>query len=70
MTGGGSNRFNLLGCIDPFTLELISTHSMMYVIADQTKAFLEKVREVSGSIPLSVVLDNARYQHCRAVMEK
>lgn len=69
-TGAGRNRFNLLGCIDPFTLELISVHSMMYVDAEQTKAFLEKVREASGDLPVSVVLDNARYQHCRAVMDK
>ena len=69
-TGAGRNRFNLLGCIDPFTFDLISIHSMMYVDADRTKTFLEKVREASGSIPVSVVLDNARYQHCRAVMAK
>lgn len=69
-TGAGRNRFNLLGCIDPFTLDLICIHSMMYVDAGQTKAFLEKVREASGDLPVSIVLDNARYQHCRAVMEK
>lgn len=69
-TGAGRNRFNLLGCVDPFSLDIIQSHSMIYVDADQTKAFLEKVRQVSGDTPVSIVLDNARYQHCQAVKDK
>lgn len=69
-TGAGRNRFNLLGCVDPFSLDIIQSHSMVYVDAEQTKAFLEKVRRVSGDIPVSIVLDNARYQHCQAVKDK
>lgn len=69
-TGAGRNRFNLLGAIDPFSLELIQSHSMIYVDAEQVKDFLEKVRSRSGDMPVSVVLDNARYQHCQAVKEK
>lgn len=69
-TGAGRNRFNLLGAIDPFSMDLIQSHSMVYVDADQVKAFLEKVRNQSRDIPVSVVLDNARYQHCQAVKEK
>lgn len=34
------------------------------------KAFLEKVRDQSGDIPVSLILDNARYQHCQAVKDK
>ena len=69
-TGAGRNRFNLLGCVDPFSLELIHSHSMVYVDAEQTKAFLEKVRLSAGQTPVSIVLDNARYQHCQAVRQK
>lgn len=69
-TGAGRNRFNLLGCVDPFSLELIHSHSMVYVDAEQTKAFLEKVRLSAGHTPVSIVLDNARYQHCQAVRQK
>lgn len=69
-TGAGRNRFNLLGCVDPFSLDIIQSHSMVYVDAEQTKSFLEKVRSQSGDIPVSIVLDNARYQHCRAVKDK
>lgn len=69
-TGAGRNRFNLLGCVDPFSPDIIQSHSMAYVDADQTKAFLEKVRLTSGDIPVSIVLDNARYQHCQAVKDK
>lgn len=69
-TGAGRNRFNLLGAIDPFSLELIHSHSMVYVDAQQVRDFLEKVRNKSGDIPVSIILDNARYQHCQAVKEK
>lgn len=69
-TGAGRNRFNLLGCVDPFSLELIHSHSMTYVDAEQTKAFLEKVRLSAGDTPVSIVLDNARYQHCQVVRQK
>ncbi len=69
-TGAGRNRFNLLGCVDPFSLDIIQSHSMIHVDADQTKAFLEKVRQASGDTPVSIVLDNARYQHCQAVKDK
>ena len=68
--GAGRNRFNLLGCIDPFSLDIIQSHSMIYVDAEQTKAFLEKVRRESGDTSVSIVLDNARYQHCQAVKDK
>lgn len=69
-TGAGRNRFNVIGCVDPFTLDLVESHSMVYVDAGQTKMSLEKVRQASGDIPVSIVLGNARYQHCQAVMEK
>lgn len=69
-TGAGRNRFNLLGAIDPFSLDLIQSHSMVYVDAVQVRAFLEKVRDQSGDIPVSIILDNARYQHCQAVKDK
>lgn len=69
-TGAGRNRFNLLGCVDLFSLDIIQSHSMMYVDAEQTKMFLEKVRQESGDTPVSIVLDNARYQHCQAVKDK
>lgn len=69
-TGAGRNRFNLLGAIDPFSMDLIQCHSMVYVDAEQIMHFLEKVRNQSGNRPVSIILDNARYQHCRAVKEK
>lgn len=68
--GAGRNRFNLLGALDPFTLEHIQSHSMVYVDAEQVKIFLEKVRAQSGDRPVSIVLDNARYQHFQAVKDK
>lgn len=69
-TGARRNRFNLLGYEDPFSLDIIQSHSKVYVDAEQTKAFLEEVRQESSDSPVSIVLDNARYQHCQAVKDK
>lgn len=69
-SGAGRNRFNVIGCVDPISHEIISSHSMVYVNAEQVKDFLEKVRKQCGDIPIAIILDNARYQHCEAVKEK
>ncbi len=69
-SGAGRNRFNVLRCIDPFSFDFIESHTMVYVDAEQVREFLVKVRNASGEIPVSIVLDNARYQHCNAVKEK
>ena len=67
--GAGRNRFNVIGCVDPISHEVISSHSMDYVNAEQVKEFLGKVRERCGDMRIAIVLDNARYQHCDAVKE-
>ena len=69
-SGAGRNRFNVIGCVDPISHEVISTHSMAYVNAEQVMEFLEKVRSQCGDMPVTIVLDNARYQRCKAVLEK
>lgn len=69
-TGAGRNRFNVLAAVDAMTLDLIQTNSMTYVDAKCTMDFLLEVRKCSADMPVTIVLDNARYQHCRAVMEK
>lgn len=69
-TGAGRNRFNVLAAVDAMTLDIIQSSSMTYVNAECTMDFLAEVRRCSGETPVTIVLDNARYQHCRAVMEK
>lgn len=69
-SGAGRNRFNVIGCVDPISREVISTHSMIYVNAEQVMEFLGKVRSQCGDMPVTIVLDNARYQHCNAVLQK
>lgn len=73
-TGAGRNRFNLLGAIDPFSLELIHSHSMVYVDSQQVRDFLEKVRNKSGDIPVSIMQDStqrsAQSQACLSYSEE
>ena len=69
-TGAGRNRFNLPGAFDPFSQDLIYSHSMVYVDAEHVMDFLEKVRNQIGDIPVPIIFDNARCQHCQAVRDK
>lgn len=69
-TGAGRNRFNFIGAVDPFSLNLFHSHSMEYVDANEIMSFLQMLRDRNGNMPVSIVLDNARYQHCKAVMEQ
>lgn len=43
---------------------------LLFMDAEQVKAFLEKVRDQSGDIPVSVVLDNARYTNTARLLRK
>ncbi len=39
-----------------------------YINAEVIKDFLEKLRKQYPLLPITIILDNARYQHCQAVM--
>ena len=34
------------------------------------KVFLQRLRNTTPDIPIAIVMDKARYQHCKAVMDK
>lgn len=63
----GRNRINVLGVVNAVTKEIITFHNTSYINAEIIIAFFQKLRKHYGDVPLKIVLDNARYQHCKLV---
>lgn len=66
----GRNRINVLGAVNALTKEVITLSNTTYITAETIVVFLKQLRLHYGSIPLKIVLDNARYQHCQLVREQ
>lgn len=71
-TPSGRQRYNILGCINPITHDLITVCNTAYINALSVIELLEKVYEKHKRdiIPITIFLDNARYQHCNIVKNK
>jgi transposase len=67
----GRQRFNVLGAINAISKELVLVTNTGYITSIQICEMLVKIaaRRTQG-VPITIVLDNARYQRCRLVMEK
>ena len=63
----GRNRINVLGALNAITKEIITLNNTSYITAETTIDFFKKLRKQYGHTPLKIVLDNARYQHCKLV---
>ena len=69
-TPSGRNRYNILGAIDAITHNLIYVSNDNYINSLSVCELLNKIREKHiGSNPITIVLDNARYQRCSHVIE-
>ena len=69
-TAAGRNRLNVLGAVDAVTKEVFTVVNTTYITAETVEMFLQRLRDMTPDIPIAVVMDNARYQHCKAVMDK
>lgn len=65
----GRKRFNVLGALNAITHELINITNDTYINAQAFCDLLKKISEQSIGIPITLVLDNARYQKCQIVTE-
>jgi len=68
-TGAGRQRFNVLGALNALTHELIAVTNETYINAQSVCELLHKLAALGLSIPITLVLDNARYQKCAVVTE-
>ena len=69
-TSSGRSRYNVLGAINAVTHQLITVCNETYINACSVCELLNEIRATVGdTIPITVVLDNARYQRCTLVAE-
>jgi transposase len=67
--GSGRKRFSVLGAWNAMTHELVSITTDATVSAETLCALLLKIAALGLQGPITLVLDNARYQHCALVMD-
>ena len=63
----GRKRFNVLGAVDAVTKEVITVTNESYINATSICELLLKLAALNRGVPITVVLDNARYQKCQLV---
>jgi hypothetical protein len=65
----GRQRFNVLGALNAITHELIMVTNHTYVNAQSVCELLHQLAQLHLTVPITLILDNARYQKCRLVQE-
>lgn len=63
----GRQRFNVLGAINAITHELVTVTNNAYINAESVCELLRKIAQEQFTVPITLVLDNARYQKCALV---
>jgi transposase len=68
-TPAGRNRLNILGGLNAVTKELISVVNDTVVNSETVKNLLDKITAANRGCPITIVLDNAKYQRCYYVID-
>jgi len=63
----GRQRFNVLGALNAITHDLVTVTNETYITAETVCALLQQLAALHLGVPITVFLDNARYQHCALV---
>src|SRR3984893_7421777 len=63
----GRKRYNVLAALNAVTHEVIRVSNHSYINAESVCALLRQIAAAGLPRPLTLVLDNARYQHCALV---
>lgn len=65
----GRKRYNVLGALDAISHEVVTITNDSYINAISVCELLLKISQKNLTIPVTIVLDNARYQKCQVVKE-
>lgn len=69
-SASGRKRFNVLGALNAITQELVTITNYTYINALSVCELLEKLHQRFHDLPIVLIMDNARYQKCKLVLEK
>ncbi len=64
----GRQRLRGLGALHARTHEVVTVVTEDYINAETVKALLHRLKASFGDLPITIFLDNARSQHCQAVL--
>ena len=65
----GRQRYNVLGALNAVTHELVRVTNHTYITAETVGDLLRQIAGLGLVTPITLVMDNARYQHCKLVQE-
>jgi len=68
-SSSGRQRFNVLGAIDAITKELIAIANDSYIDSQSFCELLYLIAHENIGIPVTLILDNAKYQKCDLVTQ-
>ncbi len=68
-TPSGRKRFNVLGALNAVTKEIITITNETYINAESVCQLLLKISGLGIKVPITIVLDNAKYQKCQLVQD-
>jgi transposase len=66
----GRTRINVLGAYDPIKNVLVKIVNRSYINSSTVIELLERIKTLHLDKAISIVLDNAKYQRCKAVIGK
>lgn len=66
-TPSGRQRFNVLGALDAITHKILTISNDTYITATEVCDLLRLIAQ-NTKLPITLVLDNARYQRCKLVI--
>jgi transposase len=65
----GRQRFNVLAALNAVTHDLVLVTNDSYITATSVCALLHQLAALNLTVPITLVLDNARYQRCALVQD-
>lgn len=68
-TFSGRKRYNVLGAIDYVSKKVLTVTNESYITATEVCTMLTKISDEYKGKDIHLILDNARYQKCKAVTE-
>jgi transposase len=68
-TSAGRRRLNIVAALNAITRDVVSVVNETYIDSESVCLLLRKIAALALAVPVTVVLDNARYQRCYLVQE-
>lgn len=65
----GRKRFNILGALHATTLQVVTCTNDTYINSYSVAKLMCQIAVEFADLPITLVMDNARYQRCRFVMD-